>query len=206
MNITAIEPRRKGLSALFIDGEPAFLLDTETLLAYRFDVGREISDEHLKEVVDASNLKRCKDKAMWLLSYRDYSRKELFEKLKKDFGEDAAAAAIARCEELGLLDDERFARRLSADLFRLKHLSKNGVRQKLIQKGVDRDLIDAVLEEFDVDEEEQIKEIIERKYARALTDEKGRRRAFSALQRMGYSYSAVKSVMRAYTDTEEFYE
>ena len=206
MNITAIEPRKKGLSALFIDGELAFRLDTETLLAYRFDVGREITDEQLKEVVDASNLKRCKDKAMWLLSYRDYSHKELFNKLKKDFGEDAADQALARCEELGLLDDRRFARRYSADLFHLKRLSKNGVRQKLLQKGVDRDLIDEVLEEFDVDEEEQIKEIIEKKYARVLSDEKGRRRAFAALQRMGYSYSAIKQAMRAYTDTEEFYE
>ena len=206
MNITAIEPRRKGLSALFIDGELAFKLDTETLLAYRFDVGREITDEQLREVVDASDLKRCKDKAMWLLSYRDYSRKELFDKLKKGFGEDAAEASVTRCEELGLLDDGRFARRYSADLFHLKHLSKNGVRQKLLQKGVDRDLIDEVLEEFDVDEEKQVKEIIERKYARTLSDEKGRRRAFAALQRMGYSYSVIKSAMRAYMDTEEFYE
>ena len=206
MNITAIEPRRKGLSALFIDGELAFKLDTETLLAYRFDVGREITDEQLKEVVDASAQKRCKDKAMWLLSYRDYSKKELFDKLKKDFGENAAEASVLRCEELGLLDDGRFARRYSADLFHLKHLSKNGVKQKLLQKGIDRDLIDEVLEEFDVDEEEQIKEIIENKYARVLSDEKGRRRAFAALQRMGYSYSVIKSAMRAYTDTEEFYE
>lgn len=206
MNISAIEPRKKGLSALFIDGELACKLDTETLLSYRFDVGREITDEQLKEVVDASNAKRCKDKAMWLLSYRDYSRRELFDKLKKDFPEDAAQASVTRCEELGLLDDGRFARRYSADLFHLKRLSKNGVRQKLIQKGIDRDLIDEVLAECDVDEEEQIKEIIERKYARALSDEKGRRRAFSALQRMGYSYSVIKSVMRAYTDTEEFYE
>ena len=206
MNITAIEPRRKGLSALFIDGELAFKLDTETLLAYRFDVGREITDEQLKEVVDASAQKRCKDKAMWLLSYRDYSKKELFDKLKKDFGENAAEASVLRCEELGLLDDGRFARRYSADLFNLKHLSKNGVKQKLLQKGIDRDLIDEVLEEFDVDEEEQIKEIIEKKYARVLSDEKGRRRAFAALQRMGYSYSVIKSAMRAYTDTEEFYE
>lgn len=206
MNITAIEPRKKGLSALFTDGELACLLDTETLLAYRFDVGREITEDQLKEVVDASDAKRCKDKAMWLLSYRDYSSRELFDKLRRDFGEDAAHSSVSRCEELGLLDDERFARRYSADLFHLKRLSENGVRQKLIQKGIDRDLIDEVLSEFDVDEEEQIKEIIERKYARALSDEKGRRRAFSALQRMGYSYSVIKSVMRAYTDTEEFYE
>lgn len=206
MNITAIEPRKKGLSTLFIDGEPAFRLDTEILIAYRFDVGREIDDAQLKEVVDASDRKRCKDKAMWLLSYRDYARSELLTKLKKDFGEEAAQAALDRCEELGLINDTSFARRYSADLFHLKHLSKNGVRQKLIQKGIDRGLIDEVLCEFDVDEEEQIREIIEKKFARSLSDEKGRRRAISALQRMGYSFSAIKPVIREYTDTEEYYD
>ena len=41
MIITAVEPRKKGLSALYIDGEFAVKLDTEVLLAHRFDVGRE---------------------------------------------------------------------------------------------------------------------------------------------------------------------
>ena len=45
MRITAIEPRRKGLSAVYIDGEFAMKLDTQTLLENRADVGREISDE-----------------------------------------------------------------------------------------------------------------------------------------------------------------
>ncbi len=31
MRITAIEPRRKGLSAVYIDGEFAMKLDTQTL-------------------------------------------------------------------------------------------------------------------------------------------------------------------------------
>ena len=76
MQITAIEPRRKGLSALYIDGELAMKLDTEVLIAQRFDVGREITDEELRECVLASELKRCKDKAMWLISFRDHSLKD----------------------------------------------------------------------------------------------------------------------------------
>ena len=50
MLITAIEPRRKGLSALFIDGEFAMNLDTQTLIENRFDVGREIDDGDLIEI------------------------------------------------------------------------------------------------------------------------------------------------------------
>ena len=204
MQITAIEPRKKGLSALYIDGEFAMKLDTEVLLAHRFDVGREIDDEILHECVQDSDRKRCKDKAMWLISYRDHSRKELFDKLKKDYPEDVAEAAVARMEELGLVNDANYARRLTEDLISLKHLGERGIRQKLYEKGIDRDLIDEILEETEVDEAEQIRAVIEKKYARNLDDEKVRRRAVSALQRLGFGYSSIKSVLNEYTDIEEY--
>lgn len=203
MLITAVEPRRKGLSALYIDGELAMKLDTEVLLAHRFDVGREIDDEQLHECVRASDRKRCKDKAMWLISYRDHSRSELIGKLKKDYGDEACEAAVTRLEELGLVDDGRYARRYAADLFHIKHLSQRGVRQKLYEKGIDRDLIDEVLDEFTVDEDELIRAIIDKKYARSLTDEKGQRRCANALARMGFSYGDIRSVMREYIEIED---
>ena len=47
MKITDIRPRRKGLSAVYIDGEYALSLDTQTLLEHRIDIGREFDDEEL---------------------------------------------------------------------------------------------------------------------------------------------------------------
>ena len=204
MQITAIEPRRKGLSALYIDGELAVKLDTEVLIAQRFDVGREITDEELRECLIASELKRCKDKAMWLISFRDHSRRELVDKLRRDYSEDCCEQTADRMVELGLIDDERFARRYSADLINLKHLSYRGVRQKLAEKGISRELIDEVTGEPEIDEEQQIRTIIDKKYSRVMNDEKGRRRAYNALMRLGFSYRDIKSVMAEYTDTEEY--
>ena len=204
MQITAIEPRKKGLSALYIDGEFAMKLDTEVILAHRFDVGREITDEALHDCVLDSDRKRCKDKAMWLISFRDHSRRELLDKLRKDYPEDVAEAAVDRLEELGLIDDGRYARRYTADLVNLKHLSERGIRQKLREKGIDRNLIDEILEETEVDEDEQIRMIIEKKYASKLGDEKIRRRAVAALQRLGFGYQSIKSVLNEYTDIEEY--
>ena len=204
MQITAIEPRKKGLSALYIDGEFAMKLDTEVILAHRFDFGREITDEALHDCVLDSDRKRCKDKAMWLISFRDHSRRELLDKLRKDYPEDVAEAAVDRLEELGLIDDGRYARRYTADLINLKHLSERGIRQKLTEKGIDRDLIDEILEETEVDEDEQIRTIIEKKYAGKLNDEKLRRRAVAALQRLGFGYQSIKSVLNEYTDIEEY--
>lgn len=202
MQITAIEPRRKGLCALYIDGEFAMKLDTETVLAHRFDVGREITDEQLHACVIDSDRKRCKDKAMWLIGYRDHSRRELIDKLRRDYSAESAEAAVSRLEELGLIDDGRYARRYAADLINLKRLSARGVRQKLREKGIDRDIIDEVMDEMEPDESSQIREIITRRYP-DLSDEKIRRRAVAALTRMGYQYSDIKSAMAEYNIDDE---
>ena len=107
MKITEIKPRRKRLSAVYIDGEFAVSLDTQTLIENRFDVGREIDDEDLHEIIKLSNERRAKEKALWLLSYREHSKKELEDKIRRTADEASAQKAVDRMEELGLVDDER---------------------------------------------------------------------------------------------------
>lgn len=204
MIITDIVQKRKRLSALYIDGEFAMKLDTETLLASRFSVGSEITDEELKELIDQSNEKRAKEKALWLISYRDHSKKELTEKVRKTSDDDSARKAVERMEELGLVDDEKFARRYAEELIFTKHLSIKGARYKLTEKGIDRELADEILEELDPDPREHIRIIIERKYKTALSDEKGRRRCVAALQRMGYSWSDINAVFGEYNEETEY--
>ncbi len=201
MKITAIEPKRKGLSALYIDGEFALKLDTETLLSHRIDVGNEIDDEKLKKVIESSNTKRAKDKAMWLISYRDYSKKELIEKVAKDSSFESAQKAVERLIELGLVNDQRYASRYAHDLLHLKRLSKSGAVRKLIEKGIERDLAKDTVDSIDVDMSENIRAIIDKKYAKNLHEEKGKRRCINGLLRLGYSYSDIKSVMNEYTDS-----
>jgi len=202
MTITAIEPKRKGLSALYIDGEFALKVDTETIFAHRINVGDEIDDQTLKELIDSSDIKRAKDKAMWLISYRDYTRKELIDKVSKDSSRDAAVKAVNRLEELGLINDERFARRYASDLLNIKHLPPIGAKRKLMEKGIERELAEAVIDELDCDIDENITTVIDRKYAKNLSDEKGRRRCINGLMRLGYSYSDIRSALNRYTDIE----
>lgn len=205
MTVTAIEPKKKGLCALYIDGEFAFKVDTETVLSMRIDVGNEISDEKLHELVKNSDTKRAKDKAMWLISYRDYSKRELIEKVAKDSSTEAAQKAVERLLELGLVDDERYARRYAHDLIFIKRLSPVGAVRKLTEKGIDRDLAREVVDEIDVDTNDNITAIISKKYAKNLYDEKGRRRCVNGLLRLGYSYSDIKHALSQFTDCDDMY-
>lgn len=202
MIITDIVPKRKRLSAIYIDGEFALKLDTETVISSPYSVGSNITDEQLKQLIEASGEKRAKEKALWLLSSRDHSKRELEAKIRKSSDIDSAKKAVERMEELGLVDDEKFARRYAEQLINVKHLSKKGAKYKLIEKGIDKDLAEQILEELDPDPREHIERLIERKYQRYLSDEKGRRKTVAALQRMGYSWSDIKAVMSNYFEDE----
>ena len=201
MLITAIEPRRKAMSALYIDGEFVMNLDTRTLIENRFDVGREIDDDDLHEIINLSNERRAKEKALWLISYRDHSKKELTDKIRRTCDEESAEKAVERMEELGLVNDRVFAERYARKLIFTKHMSKTAASFELARKGIDRELADEILESIEVNEREQIREVIEKKY-RNLSDEKIKRRAFSALQRLGYRFDDIRAVLEEYTEED----
>ncbi len=204
MLITAVEPRRKALSALYIDGEFVMNLDTATLIENRFDVGKEIDDEDLHEIIKLSNEKRAKEKALWLISYRDHSKKELEDKIRRTCDEESAHKAVERMEELGLVNDETFAKHYANKLLFSKHMSKKTAVYELARKGIDKETAERILEEIEVSPEEQIRQIIEKKY-RNISDEKTKRRAVSALRRLGYRWDEIRSVLDEYTE-ENYYE
>lgn len=203
MLITAIEPRRKAMSALFIDGEFVMNLDTKTLLENRFDVGREIDDDDLREIIQLSNENRAKEKALWLISYRSHSKKELTDKIKRTYDEDSAQKAVDRMEELGLINDEDFAKRYADKLIHTKRMSKRAAMMELCRKGIDKQTAEEVLAEIDVDYTEQIILILEKKY-KNLEDEKTKRRAVAALQRLGYGWDDIKTALNEYEESNSF--
>ena len=197
MKITDIRPRRKGLSAVYIDGEYALSLDTQTLLEHRIDIGRELDDEELHDLIESSNERRAKEKALWLISYRSHSKKELRDKISRTCDRQSAEKAVERMEELGLVNDRDYAERCAQTLIFTKHMSKRGAAMELRRKGIESEIIDEVLDDIEVDEREQIQAVIERKYPK-IDDEKIRRRAVAALQRLGYGWDDIKDVIESF--------
>ncbi len=202
MKITQIKKGRKYLSSIYIDGELAVKLDSRTVLEEGIAPGDEIDDETLREYIELSDFRRAKEKALWLISSRDHSRKELIDKIAVTVPRESAELAADRLEELGLINDEAFAERYARELLENKHLSQKGIKYKLIQKGIDKDLAEEIIEQLEIDPQQNIRAVIEKKYAKNLSDEKGKRRCVMGLQRLGYSYSDINSVIREYIEDE----
>lgn len=196
MLITSVEPRKKSMSAVYIDGEFAMNLDTMTLLENRIKAGVEITDEELYSLIQKSDANRAKERALYLITYRDHSKKELTEKIKRTCSEDAAQRVAQHMEELGLIDDGNFARKYANELLHKKHMSPKAIQYKLREKGISPETIEIIKEELEFDSYEEIRAVLDKKYSDYANDEKVKKRAIAALQRLGWSWSDIKCAMK----------
>lgn len=66
------------------------------------------------------------------------------------------------------------------------------------QKGFDRETAEAALRLAGTDPKQQIRDLLDQRYARYLVDEKGVRKVMNALARLGHSYTDMKEVIAEY--------
>ena len=206
MTVTSVERRRGSLYRVTLDGETAYMIDKNTWDESALDVGSSLDAEKWERLVRRSSKRRAHDRALYLLSLRDYPAKTLRQKVMEG-GTDAAdaAEAVDRMIELGLVNDERYARRLARDLFAFKHFSVRRVAQELQKKGIDRDTaMDAAAEiGAEQDDLQQAIDFLKKKYYNKLGSEEQRRKTAQALLRAGFDYDTVRRAMAAVLDEDE---
>lgn len=132
------------------------------------------------------------------------SRKELADKLaKKDVPPEIAARLLDRFEEVGLVDDEAFARAWIESRQPGKGLARRALAQELRRKGIDDEIAREALDEIDPDDEEAAARRLVRKKLRSvrgLEQQKATRRLVGMLARKGYgaamAFAIVKDELR----------
>jgi len=128
------------------------------------------------------------------------SRKELADKLaKRNVPDDVAGRLLDRFEEVGLVDDEAFARSWIASRQPGKGLARRALAQELRRKGVDDEVAREALDDIDPADEESAARALVRKKLRSLSrvdDTTATRRLVGMLARKGYGSGLAFAVVR----------
>ena len=208
MRITAIQTTRRGRFALF--GEEGFLfsLDSETFFARHIEEGDCFSPEELAELRAASDTRKACDKALRCLSVRLWAAGELYQRLCRGFDEHSAAAAVAKMQQLDLLDDPSFARQKAAWMAR-RNKSPREIRMQLSRCGVDEGIIEDTLAElFEENGEalsparQAILRLLERPYAARLAAGEADK-VKAALARRGFTHEDIRAALAAWEERRE---
>lgn len=204
MLLKRVSVRRKKLDALFFEPETRFrgdyakdgglLVDRAAFEESDLREGCPCEEAQVEALVADSRRRRAYERALWLLDARDYTERGMRDKLRPDFGEEAAATAVARCAELGLIDDERYAGFRAELLLTEKKLSRRQAKEKLILKGVPREIAERAVDAVEVDPAGQLDEWLEGKFAARLASggEDAKRKVIEALLRRGFAYEDIR--------------
>lgn len=208
MKITA-KSGRKDKMHIYIDGEYLLTVDEVFWFSCGYISGDEINKEELTAFEEAAGSRRAFNSALNSLDYRDHSEKEIRAKLLRKHDADYVDEAVEKLIELDLVNDERYAENYARELFERKKFGKMRIKSELRAKGISADIANAAVEElFDEEEPDNIQRIVDiigKRYYNRMNDEVGRKKVFSALQRMGYSFSDIREAMSEFSD-DEYYE
>jgi regulatory protein len=137
----------------------------------------------------------CHDRALRLLAVRPRSRREMESRLRSaGFDAEIVAEELVRLQEVGLLDDERFAQEFAEQALGRRLSGRRAVASSLAAKGVSRPLIERALQDLEGDEDARAEELARSRASRlrGLAPEVAYRRLVSFLARRGYDGSVAR--------------
>lgn len=200
MKITAIEELSKARSRVWIDGEFAFVLYKGELRLYRIREGEEISEETLKTIRQEVLPKRAKLRAMNLLKSREYTIKQLHDKLKQGgYPEDIITLALDYVASYHYTDDLRYA--VSYMQSHETDKSRRRIEQDLMRKGIGKETLEKAWQTWEAqggeqDEQQMISELLEKKgYCSQKADLREKQRLYGFLMRRGFSGEQVRKAL-----------
>lgn len=182
---------------IYIDNSYAFSIPEEEYLRMHLYEKQEITEEEIKTIREEVNVKLAKQRALRMLAARDRSEYEIKTRLiQLGFDENAAEGAVLQLKSIGYINDRLFASKFISDRLKLKPQSKKALVYELEKKGISPDIIEEVMNEFELDESLIAYRLAKRKYGKYdVTDPKIQRRIASFLAHKGFSYDMVKNIL-----------
>lgn len=199
--VTSIEPQKKKKLRynLYSEGEYICSLSADSLVKFGIKQGALISENELKEAVEADNSQYAFDSAANLLSFKMRTKTELRDKLlSKRIEENAVDCAIDKLESYGYINDKLYAKEFVDSAVLASRYGRKVVEFKLKQKGIDDDTIAEALQHYTDDEESRIAKLqLERLLKKYDGEDKGksRQKIYSTLTRRGFSFDIINSVL-----------
>lgn len=166
----------------------------------RLFTGKDLSCETLEAFKDASVKYLTLEKASEYLSRRQFSAKEMRDKLiQKGASADTADFCVGKLLSLSLLDDERYAGAVARH-YTSKGYGEGRIRAEFIRRGIPRDFWDGALASVS-GSDDKIDSYISRRLKNP-GDRDEVRKLSASLYRRGFSWDEIKRAMARYTSED----
>ena len=136
-------------------------------------------------------------KILHYCDYQDRCKKEIFAKLNTfELADNDKDFIVDFLNDEGYINDERYCRSYVKSKLNLKKWGVNKIKISLISKGVDRDIIDAVVSEIDQDSyREELIKLLENKKINESDPYKRKAKLIRYAVSKGYSINDVMEIV-----------
>ena len=193
--ITAITPqkRNKARVNIFLDEKFAFGLSMQT--AANLTVGTEFTPELAQIINTKEELENARQQAFRLIAMRPRSITEVRRRLiQRKHEDEVIEQTLTYLQEKGYLDDLAFAKYWLDQRETFKPRGARAIQQELGQKGVNREIIQTVLIDFDeLDNAQRAANSRVHQWA-TLPQPQFQKKMSGFLKRRGFAYDTVRQV------------
>ncbi|CDF57968.1 regulatory protein RecX [Thermobrachium celere] len=197
MKITYIEKQKNNSNRynIFVDGNYCFSAELEDIIKYQIDIDRIFSKEELEKIIEKCEISKGFKYGLNLLSNKDYTKSEMFDKLKeKGYSDNSIEVILDKLCEYGFVDDMKYAEKFAYRKVKLNKIGKKRIINDLKNKGIEAEILDKI--QFDEEE------ILNNAYALLIKKLKGNKKDKESLQKAirylynkGYTFEEIKKAV-----------
>jgi regulatory protein len=184
--------------SIYIDEKYAFSMPMEEYIKLNLYERNELTGEEVKRIREEINITAAKRNGIRMLYSKDRTEFEVRQKLiRQGFDEDTADGAVMQLKSMGYINDRLYSHKYISDRLKLKPKSKKALVYELLNKGINREIIDEVLDEFEIDESLIAYRIARKKFSKYdIRDPLIYRRIVSFLTHRGFSHEVINDVIK----------
>lgn len=193
MKITKIE-KKKRLYLLELDETEKLYITEDTIVHFMLSKGMNITEQELKEIQEYAQFSYGKNLALYHLSFKQRTVKEVNDYLRKhDMEEETIVHVIDNLKKDNWLDDAKYAHAVINANLLSGDKGAYALKQKLIQKGIAASIIDDELHQHDFTNlAETVAQKLLKKYQGKLPEKALHDKILQQLINKGFSYEEAK--------------
>lgn len=197
--VTDIVEINKKKKRIYINYNSAFALYVGEIRKYKIKKDMSISEEDYEEIMTQILPKRAKLRSLNLLKLRDMTEHSLAAKLKSGYYPDETIRiAVEYVKGYGYIDDRRYANNYVN--FKIGSKSRFQITNFLVQKGINRDLIAEVCDDYYENDENSENQLIEKLILKRKIDlntmtHEEKSKLFGYLMRKGFRIDSINGVI-----------
>lgn len=194
MKITKIE-KRKRLYLLELDDSEKLYITEDTIVRFMLSKGMKITEQELKEIQDYAQFSYGKNLALYHLSFKQRTAKEVKDYLTQhDIQPEIISQVLDNLKKDNWINDRKYANSFIQSNLLTGDKGAFVLKKKLSQKGISSTIIEEELNRFDFTQlTDKVAEKLLKKHQGKLPSKALQDKILQSLINKGFSYSQAKT-------------